>query len=489
MILPRPGTASTRPGVKALLVSVAVLGLAACGSRVDHADVVRAGGEPTVRLDPGSIAALRAPRSPAISAPAMSPVESTDAAPPASSERQTAPDPRTRLPSAAARPRAQRSPAPAGATTTSCTSPRSPVALGQVGTFSGVAGPITADARSTMAVWARDLNARGGLACHPVTLYTVDDGGDPARASAAVTDLIGRHHIAALVGNIITFSASGFRAAVESAHVPGVGGDNIAPDWHQSPWLFPAGSGLDDQVLGLLRAAVAAGHKRVGYLYCVEVSGCGYIDKRLRAQAASVGAKVIYDAPISVTQPDFTAQCVNARDAGVDLLGLGMDGASMTRVGRSCAAIGYRPLLAVGAAALSLANAADPNLRAFGAIAVTPVAPWFTTDNPGVRAFHDALRRYAPDIDPDGAAILAWSAGKLLEAAINGLTPTEQSGTLTPELVTKGLDAIHDDNLNGLTTHLSFSPGKPAPSSGCVFFERLGPSGWSAPNGSRPVCR
>jgi branched-chain amino acid transport system substrate-binding protein len=84
--------------------------------------------------------------------------------------------------------------------------------------------------------------------------------------------------------------------------------------------------------------------------------------------------------------------------------------------------------------------------------------------------------------------MIAWSSGKLLEAAIAHLAPAEQAGPLTAALVVEGLGRIHDEDLAGLTARLSFTPGSRSVSSGCVFFERLGPTGWTAPNGSRPVC-
>src|SRR5258708_7599703 len=43
-----------------------------------------------------------------------------------------------------------------------CTGPGTPLRLGQIGAFSGVAGPIEAGARTTLATWATAINARGG---------------------------------------------------------------------------------------------------------------------------------------------------------------------------------------------------------------------------------------------------------------------------------------------------------------------------------------
>jgi branched-chain amino acid transport system substrate-binding protein len=358
------------------------------------------------------------------------------------------------------------------------------VAIGQVGTFSGVGGTITSAARAAMSVWVKDVNARGGLACHPVQLFTEDDGGDPGRAAADVDELTARHHVIALVGNIVTFSVGGFLPAITSAKVPAVGGDDIAPEWFESPWMFPTGAGLTDQGRGIVKAGVAAGHRQFGLVYCVEVASCTEVDKDLRnGGTKSAGGKLLYDSPVSITQPDYTAQCLNARNAGVDLLGLALDGASMTRLARSCASVGYRPLLAAAAATFNLSNAEDPDLRSFGMVSESPVAPWTAQDTPAMRAFHAAMARYAPQVPPDGEAVLAWTSGALLEAAVAEIPAPELSGGLSPALIVEGLGRIHDDNLGGLTAHLTFAPGEQhALSSGCTFLERLGPGGWSTPD-------
>jgi branched-chain amino acid transport system substrate-binding protein len=306
-----------------------------------------------------------------------------------------------------------------------------------------------------------------------------------------VKDLADRHHVIALVDNMVTFSVGGFLPALTASRLPSIGGDLVAPEWFTSPWMFPQGDSLDDQAKAIVEAGVAAGHRKLGYLYCVEVSACGYLDKKFfhDGLAKAAGADPVYDSPVSLTQPDFTAQCLNARNAGVDLLGLGMDGAAQARVARSCAAVGYRPLLAAGAATFTLKQTEDPNMRGLGMVSGGPVAPWMVQDTPAARVLHETLSRLAPDLVPDGEAVLGWTSGKLLEAAVARLSPSERVGGLTTELILNGLGRIHDETLGGLTGPVTFTPGeKHAVSSGCNYFERLGPDGWTTPTGSKPAC-
>jgi branched-chain amino acid transport system substrate-binding protein len=474
--------------------------LAGCGTRVDHAAVIADAGPGQVSLSPETIAALRAggaPRTPA--APVAARHQGSGAVPlpgaatgPATTRSPVAPPPTAggnRIAATAATPiigahRPAATPAASG-----CARPLDPVAIGQVGMFSGVAGPISAPARAALAVWVKDVNARGGLACHPVAVYSADDGGDPSRAAAEVQELVANHHVVALVANLVLFSVNGFAPAVAAAKIPAIGGGSYTMQDFENRWFFPTGASVQDQVIGVLRDGVEQGHKRLGALYCVEAAVCTQADEYFKSGAGQAGAEVVYNSPVSISQPDYTAQCLNARDAKVDLLGVAMDGASIGRVARSCAAIGYHPVLAASAAAFGPEQANDPTIRSFGVVTITTEAPWFLDDQPGLRAFHQALARYAPDLQPSGGALIAWTSAELLRAAVENVAEQARAGPITAELVLTGLGRIHDDTLGGLTGPLSFTPDEPhATSSGCVFYELLTANGWSAPRGSNRVC-
>lgn len=485
----------------------ALLVLAGCGTRADDAEIQAGAGGGTVSLSQQSIDELRAATGVAATGP-------TGAAPGA----VTAPSGTTTTTTggaAAAVPGTTAGTAPAassggattangkgggtnpaaasggGATTatTSCKGAGAPVNIGQVGTFSGVTGPAWAGGRTAMAVWVKDVNARGGVACHPVVLHFADDGGDPARAAALVQDQV-KNGVVAFVGGHDDLSIAGFKQGVETAKVPAVGGDAIAIEWNQSPYLFPQGAGILDQIFGLMKQNVDAGAKKLGLLYCVEVAACSVANKAINSDglAGKAGASVVYSSAISLTQTDFTAQCQSAKNAGADQLGLAMDGSSMARVARSCAAVGYKPLLGGIGGTISPGQAEDPNLRAFTLSTASPTAPWTIFDTPGLKAYKAAMNTYAPGEKDSGSSVQMWTAGKLFEAAVAKLGAAAQTKPLTAAMIVDGLHQIKNDNLGGLTGPLTF-PNGPAPSSGCFFYEKLTTQGWTAPRGTKPVCR
>ena len=478
-----------RPLTASVAVAVSLLALlAGCGTRASDAEV-RAGAQPggSVTLDQASVDAL--------AAAATQGGVPADAAGPASlpgiTTTGTTGTPGTVATgsggskgAATATPQASSAPTAGG----KCTAAGAPVTLGQVGTFSGLAGPIAGDGLLAVAAWVKDINARGGLACHPVTLYVRDDGGDPARASAAVRSLVDQRKVAALVANLTALSESGFLPEVKKTCVPAVGLD-FGPNWSREPCLFPQGGGWFESISALVKQAVDNGHLKLGLLYCVEIGQCGSAGKLVEEAAERYGAKLVYQSAVSLTQTDFTAQCQNAKNAGVEELAVALEGSAMARLARSCLALNYRPILVGAGLAVSVAQAEDPKLRELTVVAMAPNAPWFLTDQPGQKEYAAAMARYAPQATASGATIQMWAAAKLLEAGVARLGDSARTAPLTPELILKGMNLIRGETLGGLTAPLDFTPANQGlRSSGCVYVALLTAQGWTAPMGSKPLC-
>lgn len=475
-----------RPTLLAL-IPVVCLGLvmAGCGTRASESEIRAgvAGGE--VSLSPETLDQLRAASGAASTA--------TAAAPPAAglaSPVQPAGPPAPSSTAKAVAPGSGR-PAPAGpvrADAGACQRALDPVALGQVGTFTGIAGPIAGDALLAIGAWVKDVNSRGGLACHPVVLYSRDDGGDPARASAAVRELLDERHVVAFLANLTPLSQSGFLPEIEKRCVPAIGID-IGPEWSREPCLFPQGGGYEERIAGAVAQSIDRGHHRLGLLYCVEVAACTTTGKDLKIQAERRGATLAYSSAVSLTQTDFTAQCQNAKNAGVEELTVALEGSAMARLARSCLALNYRPLLVGAAFALNPHQAADPALRELGLATTNPNVPWFLTDQPGLREYQAALARYAPQAANSGITLQMWAAAKVLEAGIARLGDSARRGPLTSAAILLGLNSIHGETLAGLSAPLDFRfSADGTRSSRCVFAALLGASGWVAPHGSTPWC-
>jgi branched-chain amino acid transport system substrate-binding protein len=380
--------------------------------------------------------------------------------------------------------------APGTAAPKGCAKAGSPILIGQVGGFSGIVSNVLLPARTGMQVWVSDINARGGIACHPVKLFQVDDGSDSSRSAAAVRDLVENKKVVALVGSSVPISIVGYRSASEQLKIPSVGGDSLNFDWSQSPVLFPQGATFSATIIGAIKQLADQGKTKAGIIYCVEARNCQDANKVMVDGGDKIaGVNVVYRSQISIAQTGFGGQCQAAKDAGVQQVLLAMDGSAISRVMKSCSQIGYFPAIATSPIAIGSSVTQDPNVRKAGVSLAHIAFPWTQADNPAQQRYQQAMARYAPSVPSDGATSQAWVAGEMLRTSLESLGDAGL-GDITTDLVYRGLGNLKGTTLDGLTSPLTFSAGQAkAPENNCYFPVLLTEDkGFVAPNGSRPTC-
>jgi branched-chain amino acid transport system substrate-binding protein len=288
---------------------------------------------------------------------------------------------------------------------------------------------------------------------------------------------------------MMSLTLNGEVQAIEHTKLPVVGGDMVSDPWFSHPQFFPQGAGLKAIVDGAVRQAIEDKRTVHGLLYCVEVGVCATVAQMVPSSAKAQGANFAYSSPVSLTQTDFTAQCQNAKNAGVQAFGMAVDGSAIARVARSCAALNYFPQFVTGGGVVSAAQARDPGIQHNTMSTASSNAPWMLTDNAGQREFAATLAKYVPGFEPDGPSMVGWSAGKLFESVIARLGDAARSKPITTADIYTGLGKIKNETLDGLSPPITFSPGqKAAPQLHCVYFELDTVKGWTAPHGSTPIC-
>ena len=73
---------------------------------------------------------------------------------------------------------------------------------------------------------------------------------------------------------------------------------------------FSSGSPYPAMALGALKGLVDLGHKKQAIIYCVEAEQCAAWRDIAKAKAAAYGVDIVYEAQVSLAQPDFTAECI-----------------------------------------------------------------------------------------------------------------------------------------------------------------------------------
>jgi ABC-type branched-subunit amino acid transport system substrate-binding protein len=372
-----------------------------------------------------------------------------------------------------------------------CTTEGPPVVIGQVGTFSGLVGANFQGAIKTPYVWVDNANAHGGLGCHPIHFIQMDDQSDPATSEADVEQLVTQDHAVALFAAFTPLDMAGFLAGVDKEGVAVIGGDQSEPDWTTDKNLFPVGGTARAAIAGSVQQAAHIGRKKIAVLSCVEAAACGanFYDTIIKdGFAKKFGMKVVYSGTISITQPDFTAQCQDAKNAGADTIAFGLDRAGLQRAAQSCASLNYFPTLPLIALQGSF-DPTDPNIRKDGAYLSSPTFPYLENSLPAEQTFHAAMKQYAPSAPIDTSASIVWSDGQMLQQVVSELGTSAQSRALTMADFFNGAAKIHDETLGGLVPPTTYKTGAPQAENPCYFGIQFGHNGtFTAPGGNKPAC-
>jgi branched-chain amino acid transport system substrate-binding protein len=346
----------------------------------------------------------------------------------------------------------------------------STIALGNVGTYSGVIGAVFSGAQQTIGVWQAYVNQHGGLNGHPVHVYIEDDGADPSTSVSDVEQEVTQDHVIAFVGNLMPLTVQASVSYLQQQDIPVIGGDASSTTWWQSPVLFPQGSSDlgSDQAVFTIKAAAAKGYTKMGVLYCVEDPTCSNGIQSLIQPGGGqqAGVTTVYSSSFSITQPDFTAQCLDAKQAGATFIYFAGDGDSLMRMANNCAAQGYKPLYVGDSIAITANLASNPNLN--GLLAGQTNFPWVDAFTPAQATYQQAVKQYAPQLAGSATTAAEWAAGMLAVAAAKDLTATPTSAEFF-----QGLWSIKDNNLGGLAPPLTFNQNAAATPSNCFFLMTL----------------
>jgi branched-chain amino acid transport system substrate-binding protein len=326
------------------------------------------------------------------------------------------------------------------------------------------------------------------LAGRPVSLIVADDGADPARHQSLVQQLVEEKGVIAFVYNSAPLSGQSSLKYLTDKRVPVIGSELAGQWFYESPMFFPqASTGLAlvyNSVAGVAAEVVPQGKTKVAFLNCQEAQYCTDADRLWPQIAPQLGFKVVSRARASLAQPDFTAECLGAKNAGAQVLIMAMDSNSVGRVASSCARADFRPVLSWASSVTLDRHKDDPNLE--GAVIPVPLEPWFLTDKPAVAQFVETLKRYAPGVLPGGSSENGWVAGKLFEKAAAAVPAT---GKPTSAGLLDGLWGIRNETLGGLTYPLTFNRDQKATQVNCWYPVVIGKGSFNSPDGGAIHCK
>ena len=360
-----------------------------------------------------------------------------------------------------------------------------PIIIGSVGTQSGIVGLSISDGTRALQAWASGINAQGGIKGHPVQVIVGDDGGDPSRHQQLIQQFVEEKHVVAFVYNSAPLSGQSSVQYLTQKRVPVIGSELGGQWFYTSPMFFPqTSSGLAltyVNIAGIAGYLVPKGKTRVATLTCEEAQFCTDANRIWPQQAPGVGFQVVSQGRASLAQPDFTSECLSAKNAKAQVLLMAMDTNSVGRVASSCARVDFHPALSFATTVTVDRMKSDPNLD--GAVLALPLAPWFQNSVPDVAQYQDTMARYSPGNTSTASGENGWAAAKLFELAETRVSdPTTSAGVLD------GLWSIKNETLGGLIPPTTFTKDQNAPEVKCWTVVVISGGQFTAPEGSQMHC-
>ncbi len=361
-----------------------------------------------------------------------------------------------------------------------------PIKVGVICSCSGPLGNNDLPKEDVYKSWVNTVNLAGGISGHPIQLTLKDDSSNPGTSLSDVQTLIADHVDAILD---ITNYDEPWASAVQAANIPVIGGNVFDVPFYTNPDFYPEGQTTDSSTYSAVATAKAAGANNVGEFYCAEAASCAQTTKDVKSAGQKLGIPLVYQAEISASAPNYTAQCVAAQQQRVAALFVADVPLVVPRVGQDCSRQGYEPIYVTEGSGYTNLLTTAPGIKdnLWSEFSNMP----FWSSAPEVQAMNTAVDKYYPGLRNNAnewseLAALEWPSGLLLGDAVKagGLGTSD---TPSAAEVVKGLESLKGDTLDGWAPPLTFTAGQPHPVD-CWFTARLQGGVPSLTNDGKVTC-
>lgn len=364
---------------------------------------------------------------------------------------------------------------------------KAPVSVGIICSCTGPLAASIAVGPPAYEAWADYQNSLGGIDGHKVNVIVDDDSFNSGTALTDVENLITQDHVVALVDASDVDAAFGTYAKQHT--VPVVGGGSSSELFLTNTDFFAVGQTLTDYFVNFLLAAKKVGATKFGELYCAEAVTCEEGVPPLKKTAAAEHMTVTYVTQISASAPNYTAQCLASKQAGVQALTVADAVNVVEAVSKDCVAQGYSPweIALDGGVAKSFTTSPGLENKFIGS---EPDIPFFANNTPATQLMNKNLKKYADatytSANFNEEATQLYLSGVLLATAAEK-AKAGTSGPITAAEVVKGLYMLKGDTLGGTAPPLTYHQGKPTPVD-CWYWIRIQNKKFTTPYGVKPVC-
>jgi branched-chain amino acid transport system substrate-binding protein len=360
-----------------------------------------------------------------------------------------------------------------------------PYVIGVEASESGPVSTAVAPQVPGVQAWVDWTNAHGGVNGHPVKAIVMDSGGNPTTALTQVKELVEKDHIIALIP--LSAVETTYASYLDSAKVPAIGGVNTGVPYSQDGFFSVnnASAVINNMVA---YAAQKKGLKKVAIMACVEVTSCPEAVATINKFIPTVGAKTVSSQGISSSAANYTTQCLKAKSSGANVLIVFAGPTQAINVSKSCVAQGYKAPQLIFGTTINNEWLGQSSLN--GTISSNANFPFTDDSLPATKAFHQAIKQYEPKALKNSlygsATAQGWTA-----AAIFGAAAAHLGNTPSAAGVYKGLYAMKNETLGGLTAPITYVKSSTNPNTKlppCSFIMTIQNEKFAEPQGLKPYC-
>lgn len=193
-----------------------------------------------------------------------------------------------------------------------------PIRIGALAALTGGAALQGAVAREGALMAQEDLAARGGVLGREVQVFVEDSQGVPTAAVNAFRKLVDDRKVCAVIGDHQSTAVLAFRPlAIQQGISVLATGSAMAITEDANPWIFRVREYDALAATALVKAAVQAGHKKIGIFNNTDQFGVGGRDNVIAAMKV-LDLKPVATEGHNTGDKDFTAQLLSFRKAGAD---------------------------------------------------------------------------------------------------------------------------------------------------------------------------
>lgn len=354
-----------------------------------------------------------------------------------------------------------------------------------VGLLCSCTGPAAASLSSLTdlaSAWEKSTNEAGGINGTPVKVVAYDDAGVAATALQNAQKLVKQDNAIAIISQ--SNQKPAFAKYTNEVGIPVLAASD--PATYKYPSWFGVAPSQAAYIYGqnALAKELGGGTAKLGLIGCAETPVCASSVATLDKLAKQIpGVSVAYTATVSASAPNFTAQCLAAKEAGVTVLNTYFSLPTVNdRIWSDCAKQGFTPKKI---SSLSSENLANP--EADGAYSIVWEVSQADTTTDGMKLFNEMVDKYAPKIKSNGPltfnTIDTFANFQAFKKAAENAKLTASSEYKDLQ---KGFFAFKDETLGGLTSPLTFVEGEPYLVN-CWFTNKV-EDGKFASGGTTPSC-